>query len=154
MFKRSSTDSAEVFSTVRATCSIRRWISVVYSLKQPRCNRLALIRQWNPKPKPEPDFHLCLGVGTRTGLRVRGKQRAGHYLTVNRRKQMKGCDGARTQMHSSSRSSIGHRRFDVRRRTAARGHPPQQAPRVLRTGPLRWVVLYENNLPKRCASGR
>ncbi|KAJ7347709.1 hypothetical protein DFH08DRAFT_808497 [Mycena albidolilacea] len=25
---------------------------------------------------------------------------------------------------------------------------PQQAPRVLRTGPLRWVVLYENNLPK------
>jgi hypothetical protein len=31
---------------------------------------------------------------------------------------------------------------------------PQQAPRVLCTGPLRWVVLYENNLPKRCAPGR
>jgi hypothetical protein len=51
---------------VQATCSIRPWISVVYSLKQPHCNRLALMRQWNSNPKSEPDFHLCLGVGTRT----------------------------------------------------------------------------------------
>jgi hypothetical protein len=121
--KSSSTDSAEVLSTVQATCSIRRWISVVCSLKQPYCNSDLPSSHSGTRSQNQSQISTSAS-GLVPGQDSECEATAWGTLPYRESapKQMKRCDEPRTQMHSNSRSSMGDRRPDAHRWTAARGH--------------------------------